>query len=49
MARRRTHLEAWIGTLDEVDFCSPYISCEASMLSMKGERERARIWRLLLW
>jgi hypothetical protein len=21
MARRRTHVEAWMGTLDEVDFC----------------------------
>jgi hypothetical protein len=51
MARRRTPSEAWMGTLDEVDFCSPCISCEAYMLSMKGEREREKereresIWR----
>jgi hypothetical protein len=41
IARRRTPLEAWMGTPDEVDFWFPYIFCEAYMVSMKRERERA--------
>jgi hypothetical protein len=45
MARRRTPtpLEAWMGTPDEVDFCSPYTSCEAYMLFMKRDREREHL------
>jgi hypothetical protein len=37
MARGETLMEAWMGTLDEVDFLSPYISCEAYIFSMKRE------------
>jgi hypothetical protein len=48
MARRRTPVEVWMGTPDECKLLSPYISCEAYMLSMKRERARA-FWRLLLW
>jgi hypothetical protein len=46
MARRRTPLEAWMGTPDEVDFCPPIYPVRLFMLFMKRERES--IWRLLL-
>jgi hypothetical protein len=47
MARRRTPVEAWMGTSDEVDFCPPIYPVRHICFFMK--RESQSIWRLLLW
>jgi hypothetical protein len=38
MARRRTLAEVWMGTPNEVEFLSSYISCEAHILYEKSGR-----------
>jgi hypothetical protein len=39
MARRRTPVEAWMGTPDEVDFCPPIYSVRhICFLGKEGER-----------
>jgi hypothetical protein len=45
MARRRTPVEAWMGTVDEVDFCPPIYSVRHICFLQKDSES---IWRLLL-
>jgi hypothetical protein len=56
-ARGRIPVEAWMGTFDEVDFLSPYISCETYVIRREGA-SKALFWfvcfvlffvLLLLW
>jgi hypothetical protein len=41
MARGRTPVKVWVGTLDEVDFLSPYIAC---FLRKQREHSKALVF-----
>jgi hypothetical protein len=46
MARRRTLVEAWMGTPDKVDFCPLYIL--RGLYAFYEKRESESIWRPFL-